>query len=201
MKPRIPANLLLDAYARGLFPMGMETGEIGWFCPALRGVFLPPIPDLPHGIRRDLRRRPWEFRVDTCFDAVMEACADREETWISGEIFASYGELHRLGFAHSLEVWLAGRLVGGLYGVHLGGVFFGESMFFRESGASKAALVCLLWTLWEHDFGMVDTQWLTPHLQQFGAIELKKETYLRQLEKLVLRRRAFPREFRLPPDK
>jgi leucyl/phenylalanyl-tRNA--protein transferase len=188
----IPPILLLDAYARGLFPMAMEDGEIGWFSPERRGILPLEKRRWPHGVRRDVRRAAWEIRVDSAFAEVMRACAQREETWIDEVIWRSYVGLHELGQAHSVEVWLDGELVGGLYGVHLGAAFFGESMFHRVSGASKVALVVLLETLREAGFELVDTQWITPHLRQFGAREIPRIEYRDRL------RRALGREVRFP---
>lgn len=188
----IPPIMLLEAYARGLFPMAMEDGEIGWFSPEHRGILPLGEHRWPHGIRRDLRRAPWEIRVDTAFAGVMRACAEREETWIDGVIFRSYLELSELGRAHSVEVWLEGDLVGGLYGVHLGAAFFGESMFHRVSGASKVALVVLMETLHRAGFHLLDTQWVTPHLRQFGAREIPRLEYRDRLRRALARDIPFP---------
>ncbi len=117
----------------------------------------------------------------------MRACAERpgEGTWISDDIFETYRALHRLGIAHSVETWREGRLVGGLYGIHIGGAFFGESMFHRETDASKVALVALVDRLTRRAFSLLDTQWVTPHLRQFGAIEIPRDDYLRRLKAAV----------------
>jgi len=178
----INSSHLIQAYAQGIFPMAMESGEIGWFSPQRRGL-LPLEPrKWPHGIRRDLKKHPWEIRTNTAFAEVMRQCAARPETWIDDRILRSYLELHRSGFAHSLEVWLDGRLVGGLYGVHLGAAFFGESMFHLVSGASKVALVVLIESLTKAGFMLLDTQWQTPHLKQFGGYEVSRGDYLKQLD-------------------
>jgi leucyl/phenylalanyl-tRNA--protein transferase len=125
--------------------------------------------------------------VDGDFEAVMRACAEArgEGTWISDELLESYVALHRRGLAHSVETWLDGRLVGGLYGVHLGGAFFGESMFHRVTDASKVALAMLVERLRARNFALLDTQWVTPHLAQFGAIEISRDDYLRRLRDAV----------------
>lgn len=172
---------LLNAYAKGIFPMGMPEGDLGWFSPDPRGVL--PLEDfhVPHGLARALKKGTFEVRVNTVFGEVMRACAQREETWIDAEILASYEELHRLGFAHSVEAWREGRLVGGLYGVVLGGVFFGESMFHRETDASKVALHALVERLRLRGFVLLDIQWVTPHLATFGAVEIPRSVYLRRL--------------------
>jgi leucyl/phenylalanyl-tRNA--protein transferase len=181
----IPSSLLLSAYREGIFPMALEDGEIGWFSQDPRGVI--PLDEgfhVPRRLQRVARREEWVIRVDSRFQDVMRACAERpgEGTWISEEIFDSYVELHRLGAAHSLEVWRDEALVGGLYGVHLGGVFFGESMFHRVTDASKVALVALVERLRARGFVLLDTQWTTPHLEQFGAVEIPRADYLRRLK-------------------
>jgi len=192
----IDSSVLIAAYAQGIFPMslGEETGgEIGWFSPDPRGII--PIEELTVSRRlaRVIRQQRFDVRFDTAFEAVMRACAsDREEgTWISEEIIESYVALHRRGLAHSVECWREGRLVGGLYGVHLGSAFFGESMFHTETDASKVALVALVERLRERGFTLLDTQWITPHLAQFGAIEIPKAEYLERLSQAIGRRANF----------
>jgi len=181
----IPARLLLGAYAQGIFPMACE-GEIEWFSPEMRGVIpLDGRFHVPHGLRRTLRRNPFEVRVDTAFSDVMRGCAERDETWIDGTIRASYVELHRLGYAHSVECWDEEGLQGGLYGVELPGVFFGESMFSRKTDASKVALVALVERLRACGFQLLDTQWMTPHLTQFGGIEIPRWKYHECLQKAL----------------
>lgn len=177
MSKIIPSEILLGAYARGVFPMAHE-GEIQWFSPERRGLI--PLDDrfhIPHGLKRSLRRQPFEIRWDTAFREVMLACADREETWIDEVILESYCALHEAGHAHSVECWDAEGLQGGLYGVSLPGVFFGESMFSRKTDASKIALVALVARLREKQFALLDTQWMTDHLSQFGGYELKRKEY------------------------
>lgn len=177
----IPSDVLLAAYRQGFFPMACEEG-IEWFSPTLRGLI--PLDEsfhLPHGLKRAIKRRPFEIRFDTAFTEVMAGCADREETWIDEVIFDSYVELHRLGHAHSVECWDADGLQGGLYGVELPGVFFGESMFSRKTDASKIALVGLVERLRERNFRLLDTQWMTPHLRQFGGMEVPRRAYLKRL--------------------
>ncbi len=166
--------------------MGMPDGEIGWFSPDPRGIV--PLDDefhIPHGLRRTLKRNPFEIRVNTAFLKVMRGCAEREETWIDGVILASYNNLHSLGFAHSVETWRDGDLVGGLYGVALGGAFFGESMFHKATDASKVALVALVELLRQRGFVLLDTQWTTTHLAQFGAREIPRSRYLGMLERAL----------------
>jgi leucyl/phenylalanyl-tRNA---protein transferase len=179
----IDSALLLSAYRKGLFPMGLENGEIGWFSPDPRGILPLETFHVPSRLARVIRRGMFSVRIDTRFPDVMRACAeDREEgTWINEEIVESYIALHRLGFAHSVEVWRGDDLAGGLYGVHLGRVFFGESMFHRVTDASKVALATLVDRLRQRGFVLLDIQWVTPHLEQFGAIEVPREEYLRRL--------------------
>ncbi len=181
----IDPRLLLEAYAQGVFPMAMEDGEMGWFSPDPRGII--PIREfhVPHGLRRLLRRGAYEVRLNTAFTAVMRGCADRESTWINESILRSYVRLYELGFAHSVETWMGHRLVGGLYGVAIGGAFFGESMFSRETGASQVALHALVTRLDERGFTLLDTQWTTEHLSRFGAHEITREDYLRRLERAI----------------
>jgi leucyl/phenylalanyl-tRNA---protein transferase len=168
--------------------MGMPEGDLAWFSPDPRGIMpLDGRFHVPHGLARALKKHRFEVRVNTAFEAVMKGCAAREETWIDTEIFASYTELYRLGFAHSVEAWREGQLMGGLYGVALGGAFFGESMFHRETDASKVALHALVERLRERGFTLLDIQWTTPHLCSFGAIEIPRGDYLRQL-RAALRR-------------
>jgi leucyl/phenylalanyl-tRNA--protein transferase len=185
----IDPALLVRAYREGIFPMALDDGEIGWFSPDPRGVIPLETFHVPARLARVVRSARFEIRIDTAFEAVMRACAERpnDGTWISEEIVESYLALHRLGLAHSVEVWRQGDLVGGLYGVSLGGAFFGESMFHRETDASKVALVALVERLKRRGFTLLDTQWVTEHLEQFGATEIPREEYLRRLA-MALRR-------------
>jgi leucyl/phenylalanyl-tRNA--protein transferase len=189
--PIIAPDLLLEAYAGGMFPMAMENGEMGWFSPDPRGII--PIKEfhIPHGLKKVLRRNPFEVRFNTAFGAIMRGCADRESTWISEMIYRSYVKLHELGFGHSVEVWQDNTLVGGLYGVSMGGAFFGESMFSRVPNASKVALAALIGRLDERGYVLLDTQWVTEHLTQFGAHEIPRATYLKRLNKALELRCSF----------
>jgi len=163
-----------------------EGGEILWFSPERRGLIpLDGKFHIPHGLRRSLKRKPFVVKMDTAFREVMLACAEREETWIDGVILESYCALHATGHAHSVECWDAGGLQGGLYGVELPGVFCGESMFSRKTDASKIALVALVEHLCERGFSLLDTQWMTPHLRQFGGYELTRHQYLAALKKAL----------------
>jgi leucyl/phenylalanyl-tRNA--protein transferase len=184
----IPSDLLLAAYSSGWFPMADESGTISWYSPDPRGVMPLDTFHVPSRLQRTLRRSTLQVKIDAAFADVMRACAEAEResedggTWISEEIIASYSALHALGYAHSVEVRDGDRLVGGLYGVALGGAFFGESMFHTATDASKIALVALIDRLKARGFTLLDTQWVTPHLEQFGALEIPRPDYLRQLE-------------------
>ena len=189
----LSAPLLLEGYRRGLFPMALDDGEIGWFSPDPRGI-IPLEKELfhiPHGTKRAVKKRRFTYRVNGDFEAVIRACARRAETWISEEIIRSYRDLHMLGYAHSVECWLADELVGGLYGVALGGAFFGESMFHTVTDASKAALVALVERLWVRGYSLLDIQWTTPHLKTFGALDIPRTEYLQRLATSLRQ----PREF------
>jgi len=179
--------LVVRAYREAIFPMALEDGSIGWFSPDPRGVIPLDGFHIPSRLARLLRQQRFEITADAAFEDVMRACAeDRDEgTWISAEILECYTALHRLGLAHSVEVRRAGELVGGLYGVHLGGAFFGESMFHRETDASKVALAALVERLQRRSFSLLDVQWLTPHLARFGAIEIPRTEYVAQLKQAL----------------
>jgi leucyl/phenylalanyl-tRNA--protein transferase len=182
---QIPPHVLLGAYTEGVFPMA-EEGEILWFSPLMRGVI--PLDEkfhIPHGLERRLKNNPFEIRIDTAFRQVMESCGQREETWIDPVIVDSYCELHDLGFAHSVECWDEEGLQGGLYGVSLGKAFFGESMFSKKTDASKIALVHLVEWLRRRGVFLLDTQWMTDHLRQFGGVEVPREEYLKRLDEAL----------------
>jgi leucyl/phenylalanyl-tRNA--protein transferase len=181
----IDPELLLQGYRLGVFPMAMEDDSIQWFSPDPRAIL--PLEDfhVPHALRRLVRKKVFETTIDNAFSAVIEACAQREDTWINLEITESYTRLHEFGSAHSVEAWQEGRLAGGLYGVAVGGAFFGESMFHHITDASKIALVALIEHLRARKFALLDTQWLTPHLQQFGGIEISRDHYLRLLRRAI----------------
>lgn len=183
----IPSDLLIDAYRQGFFPMGMDDGSVEWFCPDPRGILPLDGVRISSRLARVVRSARFEVAIDRDFEGVIRACADdrREGTWISEEIVASYCALHRRGVAHSVETWRDGQLVGGLYGVHLGGAFFGESMFHRETDASKVALVALVDRMRARGLTLLDVQWVTPHLKRFGGIEISRRDYLRRLQAVV----------------
>lgn len=191
-QPLLEPSLLLNAYASGIFPMAMESGELGWFSPDPRGII--PLDDgfhLPHGLKRTLKKAPFEIRVNTAFADVMRGCADRRETWIDDTIYKSYVRLHYLGHAHSVETWRDGELVGGLYGIALGGAFFGESMFSRATDASKVALAALVERLRSRGYSLLDTQWTTAHLRQFGAQDIPRREYMARLRRALAAEAAF----------
>jgi leucyl/phenylalanyl-tRNA--protein transferase len=191
-KQTIDPELLLRAYALGWFPMGTgRRGRIEWFSPDPRGILPIQTFHAPSRLRRVVRQSRFEVRIDTAFETVMRACAHRDETWITEDILASYVSLHRLGFAHSVETWQDEQLVGGLYGVAIGGAFFGESMFHTATDASKVALVALVERLQARGFVLLDTQWLTPHLAQFGGVEVARGDYLERLATAI----ALPARF------
>lgn len=178
---------LLACYARGVFPMAEAHDDPRVFLvePDQRGVIPLDRFHIPSRLRRTVRGEPFEVRVNTAFAAVLDACAapapGREDTWINAPIRRLYVELHQRGFAHSVECWRDETLVGGLYGVSLGGAFFGESMFSRATDASKIALVHLVARLRKGGWRLLDAQFLTDHLSQFGAVETQQATYLRML--------------------
>ncbi len=187
----IPAEILLGAYSVGYFPMADDKGVISWHSPEPRTIIPLDPPTVPRSTRQLVRKRLFRIEVDASFEMVLEGCAGREETWISSEIKESYANLHRLGYAHSVEAFDSGGLAGGLYGVALGSAFFGESMFSRRSGASKVALAFLIERLIERDFTLLDTQYITPHLQMFGALEIPRKKYMALLRAALEKDREF----------
>jgi leucyl/phenylalanyl-tRNA--protein transferase len=188
----IPAELLLAAYAAGYFPMAHErSGEIAWYSPDPRAVLPLEAFTISRSLRQTFAKNLFALRVNTAFEEVIRECAGRKETWISEDIVQSYLALHRLGYAHSVEAWREDLLAGGLYGVALGGAFFGESMFSRAANASKVALVHLVARLRSRRFELLDTQFVTPHLARFGAVEIPREEYLARLRSAVTKQRRF----------
>ncbi|MEM6646093.1 MAG: leucyl/phenylalanyl-tRNA--protein transferase [Bacteroidota bacterium] len=181
--PPLSPELLVYAYQQGVFPMAdAADGPIYWYAPDPRGIIPLDQFYVSKNLRKLVRKEAFTVRTDTAFEAVMRACAERAETWISDEIIAAYVALHELDAAHSVECWQAGALVGGLYGVALGGAFFGESMFHRARDASKVALVHLVARLKAGGYTLLDTQFTTPHLEQFGAAEIPREVYEQRLD-------------------
>jgi leucyl/phenylalanyl-tRNA--protein transferase len=181
------------AYRHGIFPMADEqSGEVLWFRPDPRAVIQIGGLHVSRSLARTIRRGRFEIRVDSDFEGVMRGCADRPEgSWIDDRFVEVYGALHRAGKAHSVEAWREGRLVGGTYGVALGGAFMAESMFHRETDASKVALAALVQRLWERDFTLLDVQYVTPHLESLGATEITRREYERRLERAL----GLPRRF------
>lgn len=194
--PPLTPRMLLSAYARGYFPMGdPESGEIHWYSPDPRGHLPLDSFHVPDSLRKRVRSGVFEIRLDTEFEEVMRQCArprrGQPETWINEEIIRAYVDAHRRGFAHSVEAWRQGRLVGGLYGVSIHAAFFGESMFSRPdlggTDASKVCLVALVDRLKARGFLLLDTQFVNEHLAQFGCAAISRETYLTRLDAALRR--------------
>jgi len=185
----LSAPRLLDAYRHGIFPWFSPGEPILWWSPDPRMVLFPPEIRISRSFAKVLRNTRYEVRCDSAFEQVMRACAaPRDEqggTWISEEMIAAYCTLHRLGYAHSLETWIDGQLAGGLYGIGIGRMFYGESMFSRASNASKIALAHLARQLERWQFGMIDCQMNTPHLASLGAREIPRSEFLARLQELV----------------
>ncbi|MBI1965305.1 MAG: leucyl/phenylalanyl-tRNA--protein transferase [Betaproteobacteria bacterium] len=180
---------LLEAYRNGIFPWYSEGQPVLWWSPDPRMVLFPSEFKLSRSLRKRIAKRDYEIRVDTAFEAVISACAEprpgREGTWITGDMVAAYTALARAGHAHSVETWIGGELAGGLYGVALGRMFFGESMFTNAPDASKIALAHLVRQLERRDYGMIDCQMTTAHLARFGAREIPRAEFMRKLTDLV----------------
>ncbi|WP_028032935.1 leucyl/phenylalanyl-tRNA--protein transferase [Chelativorans sp. J32] len=183
----IPPDLLLRAYATGVFPMAehADDPEVFWVRPETRGIIPLDSFHIPKSLKKLMRREPFDIRYDTDFLGVITACAEpspeRSDTWINEPIREAYTELFKRGHCHTVEAWRDGKLVGGLYGVSLGRAFFGESMFSREPNASKICLVHLVERLREHGFLLLDTQFTTEHLRRFGAIDVPRRLYEQML--------------------
>jgi leucyl/phenylalanyl-tRNA--protein transferase len=195
---QLTPELLLNAYAVGIFPMAEARNdpELYWIDPERRGILPLDGFHVPRSLRRTVNRETFEIRIDSAFRAVVAGCAapapDRPESWINDEIQAVYGALFDGGHAHSVECWQDGALVGGLYGVAIGGAFFGESMFSRVEDASKVALVHLVARMRVGGYRLLDTQFVTAHLARFGAIEIPREDYRRRLRAALRVRAHFP---------
>jgi leucyl/phenylalanyl-tRNA--protein transferase len=181
----ITPQLLETAYRQGIFPMGGENETIDWYSPDPRGIIDLDQFHLPSRLARTLRQQKFKIEVNRQFKEVLLACANREETWINDEIVSAYTALHKIGKAHSVEAYVEERLAGGLYGVSLGGAFMGESMFTLKRDASKACLAFLVNRLKERGYILLDTQFITPHLKTFRAIEIPRSEYLKQLAKAL----------------
>ena len=159
-----------------------DDPDIFWVDPRMRGVLPLDGFHVSRSLARDMRRSPWSVQFNSDFVGVLDGCADRDDTWINAEIYGLYTELHRMGFAHSVEIWDGALLVGGVYGVTLGGAFFGESMFSRRTNASKMALAAAVDHLMQSGFVLFDTQFLTPHLSSLGAVEITRSAYHKHLK-------------------
>lgn len=181
-----PQRLLL-AYSQGIFPWPIPGYPLAWFSPDPRMVLFPKDVRVSRSLRSVIRKGVFEVRLDTAFSDVIERCAETERrkedgTWITADMLDGYRELHELGFAHSFESWQGGQLVGGLYGVSIGGGFFGESMFFDVANASKVAFVTMARHLEQNDFHMIDCQLHTAHLASLGAVEISRDAFLCELD-------------------
>jgi len=191
-------DLLIRAYAAGIFPMAesRDTSEVYWVDPRMRGILPLDTFHIPGKLKKKVRRQVFDIRCDSAFPEVIECCgeaaANREDTWINKPILDAVIQLHEMGLAHSVEAWQDGQLVGGLYGVSLGAAFFGESMFSRATDASKVALVHLVARLRLGGYRLLDTQFVTDHLKQFGAIEIPATDYHKLLEDALKYQGMFP---------
>jgi len=187
----IPSDLLVSAYATGWFPMAVDAAEIRWYSPDPRGIIPLDGFHIPKRVARIVRSEAFRIEINRDFPAVIRGCAEAERdvedpgTWISDDIIESYCALHDAGLAHSVEAWQGEVLAGGLYGVAMGGAFFGESMFHHVPDASKVALAGLVGHMRERGFRLLDIQWVTDHLAQFGAIEVPRRSYLRMLDEAL----------------
>ncbi len=178
---------LLNAYYNGIFPWFNENDPILWWSPDPRAVFIPGAMKISRSLTRHIKRTPWRFSINQAFDQVIENCAevrqDKEGTWITEEIQQAYKRLHRQGKAHSIEVWQDGTLVGGLYGIAVGQVFCGESMFHKQTNASKAAMMLLQQHLLKYQFKLIDAQVMNPHLESLGAKAIKRSDFIKLLKR------------------
>ncbi|MEJ8559999.1 leucyl/phenylalanyl-tRNA--protein transferase [Yoonia sp. GPGPB17] len=198
--PTLTTDLLLQAYQVGVFPMseGRNDPEVFWVDPRMRGILPLDGFRISRSLARTLRRGAFNVTYDQAFEDVLCGCADRDETWINDTIFALYCQLHGDGFAHSIEVWDGRALVGGVYGVTIGAAFFGESMFSRASDASKVALAFLVDRLRLGGFQLFDTQFITPHLESLGAVEIPRDHYRAKLTEALAQEASFESPGPLP---
>ena len=178
---RVPVELLIEAYANGRFPMAHADGELYWHDPDPRSIFPLDLLVADDRTERDLRTGKFRVSIDEAFEQVVRSCADRSETWIDERMIASYVGLHQAGHAHSVEAWKGGQLVGGIYGVALGGAFFGESMFHRANNAGKVVFHTLVRHLRERGFVLFDSQYINPFTKKLGAIEVPRPEFMRSL--------------------
>lgn len=187
-KELLKPDNMLRLYASGAFPMANDkTGTINWYMPEVRTIIPLDNYNVPRSAKKAIEKINFEIKFDTDFTNVIMGCSDREETWLSKDLIDAYKRLRKRGYVHTVESWLEGKLVGGLYGVTFRGAFFGESMFSKVSEASKAALIALIKHLGEKDFLLLDVQYLTEHLQMFGAIEITFDEYTKLLHSAYTR--------------
>ncbi|QBD83769.1 leucyl/phenylalanyl-tRNA--protein transferase [Ktedonosporobacter rubrisoli] len=177
--------LVIRAYAQGIFPMADEQGRISWYAPDPRAILEHENLHISRSLRATIRKSIFTIRIDTAFEQVMRSCADREETWINEEFIKTYTYLYHAGFAHSVEAWKDGELVGGLYGIAIGGAFMGESMFSQATDASKVCLVALVEHLQTRGYTLHDTQFITPHLATLGVTEIPRHVYEQRLQQAL----------------
>lgn len=186
MKNNVPEPLdpilVINAYAQGIFPMADHFGKIQWYAPDPRAILEHENLYVSRSLRATLRKKVYEVSIDSAFEAVMQRCAEREDTWINESFISTYTHLHYAGLAHSVEAWKDGQLVGGLYGVSLGGAFMGESMFSHATDASKVCLVALVEHLKARGYVLHDVQFWTPHLASLGVTEIPRKEYERRLK-------------------
>lgn len=182
---KLTPEMIIKAYAMGIFPMGDDDGSIRWYSPDPRCIFDLDTFHVPKRLARTYRSGVFEMRVNHAWDDVLLHCANRDTTWITDKIFAVYRKLHELGMAHTVEAYKDGKLAGGLYGVSLGGAFMGESMFHTQTDASKVCLVYLVERMKQRGFVLLDSQFMTDHLSTFGAIEISRDEYLERLRRAL----------------
>lgn len=191
----LTADDLLYGYINGIFPMAEPDGTIYWYSPDPRAIIPIDSYKSPKSLRPVINKKTFEIRIDCNFEGVMHGCAApraaEEGTWISEDIIAAYSNLHKLGYAHSVEAYRENKLVGGLYGVAIGGVFFGESMFFIENNASKVAFHFLIETLRANNYILLDTQFINDNVLRYGAIEIPRTDYMERLKKALQLNRKF----------
>ncbi len=200
MTTSLTPEILLSAYAGGIFPMAehRDDAELFWVDPRQRGVIPLDGFHISRSLAKTIRNGGYSVSYDADFQGVVQGCADRDETWINDMLFDLYGQLHHENRAHSIEVWHDNRLIGGVFGIALGGAFFGESMFSRKRDASKLALAYLVDRLKQCGFALFDTQFITPHLASLGAIEIPRAAYRAQLQSALLRDADFYAETTVP---
>jgi leucyl/phenylalanyl-tRNA---protein transferase len=186
MSEDFTSDILINAYSQGYFPMAEEKGEIYWHCPDPRAVIPLDKIKKPRSLTKYSRKNNFKYSVNSDFEFVIRACSDRQETWISSEIIDIYLDLHKKGFAHSVETWSGNEIVGGLYGISLGAAFFGESMFNNKNDAAKAAFYYLAEYLKSRGFILLDSQYINPFTQQLGAVEIRKKDYIKKLEQALI---------------